>query len=179
MWMTVWTTNILYFQWKQMITCWSQCGSVPPDGVPVEGSTSVQHWGQTSHRSDQRGWGRESGGCTWGCQTCRFGGPPIPEAQPALAPPEHHPTDDEVVVKKRALKHVSNSRCRPFFMERTCQRELRPGKLPRSHTRFRLSPEERWPVLCADKSSRCTTKWPFIWASIGVRNSHVVSVGRF
>ena len=35
-----------------------------------------------------------------------FGGPPIPEAQPAPALPEHHPADDEVVVKKRALKRV-------------------------------------------------------------------------
>ena len=33
---------------------------------------------------------------------CHFGGPPILEAQPALAPPEHHPAEDEVVVKKRA-----------------------------------------------------------------------------
>ena len=67
----------------------------------------------------------------------------------------------------------------PSFVVRTCQRELRPGKSPRSHMRFRLCPEERWPVLCADKSSRCTTEWPSIWAFIGVRNSHVVSVGRF
>ena len=35
-----------------------------------------------------------------------FGGPPIPEVQPALALPEHHPADDEVVMKKRALRHV-------------------------------------------------------------------------
>ena len=35
-----------------------------------------------------------------------FGGPPIPEAQPALVLPQHHPADDEVVMKKRALKHV-------------------------------------------------------------------------
>ena len=41
-----------------------------------------------------------------GVARCHFGGPPIPEAQAAPAPPEHHPTDDEVVVKKRALKHV-------------------------------------------------------------------------
>ena len=37
---------------------------------------------------------------------CSFGGPPILEAQPVLAPPEHCPADDEVVMKKRALKHV-------------------------------------------------------------------------
>ena len=35
-----------------------------------------------------------------------FGGPPILEAQPAPAPPEHRPADDELVVKKRALKCV-------------------------------------------------------------------------
>ena len=35
-----------------------------------------------------------------------FGGPPIPEAQPALVLPQHHPADDEVVMKKRALKRV-------------------------------------------------------------------------
>ena len=37
---------------------------------------------------------------------CRFGGSLIPEAQPSLVLPEHHPTDDEVVVKKRTLKCV-------------------------------------------------------------------------
>ena len=37
---------------------------------------------------------------------CHFGGLPAPEAPLALAQPEQRPTDDEVVVKKRALKHV-------------------------------------------------------------------------
>ena len=37
---------------------------------------------------------------------CSFGGPPIPEAQPAPVLPQHRPADDEVVMKKRALKHV-------------------------------------------------------------------------
>ena len=41
-----------------------------------------------------------------GVARCHFGGPPIPEAQPAPALPEHCPADDEVVVKKRALKCV-------------------------------------------------------------------------
>ena len=45
--------------------------------------------------------------------------------------------------------------------------------------RFWLSPEERLPVLCADRSSNHITGWPSIWASTGERNSHVVSVGRF
>ena len=35
-----------------------------------------------------------------------FGGSPVPEVQPAPALPEHRPADDEVVVKKRAWKHV-------------------------------------------------------------------------
>ena len=37
---------------------------------------------------------------------CHFGGSPVPEAQPVPVLPEHCPADDEVVVKKRALKHV-------------------------------------------------------------------------
>ena len=35
-----------------------------------------------------------------------FGGPPTPEAQPALVPPQLQVAEDEVVVKKRALKRV-------------------------------------------------------------------------
>ena len=81
-------------------------GVFRPDGVQVEGPTSIWHSGQTSYQADQRGWGRESGSCTWGCQTCRFGGSYVLEAPPALALPEHHPADDEVVVKKWALKCV-------------------------------------------------------------------------
>ena len=69
--------------------------------------------------------------------------------------------------------------CWPFFVVKTCQREHRPGKLLRCPMRFQLSPEERLPVLCADRSSSCTTMQLYIWVSTGERNFHVVSVGRF
>ena len=56
-------------------------------------------------RSNQRGRGRRSGGCT-GVARCSFGGPPTPEAQPALVLPQLRPAEDEVVMKKRALKRA-------------------------------------------------------------------------
>ena len=43
-------------------------GVFRPDGVQVEGPTSVWHWGLTNCQADQWGWGRESGSCSWGCQ---------------------------------------------------------------------------------------------------------------
>ena len=41
-----------------------------------------------------------------GVARCSFGGPPTLEAQPALVLPQLHPAEDEVIMKKRALKHV-------------------------------------------------------------------------
>ena len=41
-----------------------------------------------------------------GVTRCSFGGPPTLEAQPAPVLPQLHPAEDEVVMKKRALKCV-------------------------------------------------------------------------
>ena len=43
---------------------------------------------------------------TPGVSRCGFGGPPALEVQPELVPAQPWAADDEVVVKKRALKRV-------------------------------------------------------------------------
>ena len=45
--------------------------------------------------------------------------------------------------------------------------------------RFQLSLEGRQPALCAGGSSSPTTGLQYIWVFIGVRSSHVVSVGKY
>ena len=45
-------------------------------------------------------------GPTPGVSRCHFGGPPAPEVQPEPVPAQPQAADDEVVVKKRALKGV-------------------------------------------------------------------------
>ena len=61
---------------------------------------------------------------------------------------------------------------------KTCQEGTKPGRLLKSPMRFQRSPGAKHHAQCASRSSRPTTGLKFIWVSTGVRNSHVVSVGR-
>ena len=103
----------------------------------------------------------------------RFGGPaPVP------VPLEPHLAEDEVVVKKRALKQVKQQ-----VLALLCGEDLPKGAQAREVTdipcaKFLLSPEIGKTVRCARSLSRPTTIWWYTWGFTMVRNSHVVSVGR-
>ena len=106
------------------------------------------------------------------------GEPPAPEPQPAPAPAPVQLADDEIIVKKWAIR----------WMKQQMSALLRGEDLPEGAQGREVAevpyevpsvPRGKPPVLYVDSLLGHTTDLRFIWVCIEAKSSHVVSVGKF
>ena len=108
----------------------------------------------------------------------RTGLPAAPEPQPAPVPAPVQLAEDEVIVKKRALRRMKQQMSALLRGEDLPEGAQQQGRWLRYLTRFPAFQGEKPPVLCAGKSSSHTTGSGCTWECIEAKSSHVVSVGR-